>query len=101
MTVRLRVSEAGKAYFWVRTLQGGGGDSKAVRLEIRGPEGSTALPRIEGTSSGPERFVWERGGEAAMPQGEVFLQILDEGPGREGVDAVVITLDKKWIPPSF
>jgi hypothetical protein len=70
-------------------------------LALRGPEGGTDLPSIEGTGAGSERFLWERGGEAALPRGEVFLQIVDEGVGREGVDAVVITLEKKWTPPSF
>lgn len=101
MTLRVNVRQAGRAFFWLRTLQGGGGDSRAVRLRLRGVDGAIDLPLAAGSSVGPERFLWDRAGEAALPQGDIFLQILDEGPGREGVDAVVITLDKAWVPPTF
>jgi hypothetical protein len=40
-------------------------------------------------------------GEANFPAGEVFLQVLDAGSGREAVDAIAITTDGRWTPPFF
>lgn len=94
---RILQERSGTYHIWVRALVGGGDGSPAIRLRV----GSLDLEPTHSSSDGPRTFGWERAGQVAFTTGEIFLQIIDAGPGREGVDALVITPDADWRPPVF
>ncbi len=97
LTLRLRAREAGTVNVWVRALAGGGGEPLSVRVR----SGAVDLKPTHASTAGAPRFAWERAGQLRVEAGEVFLQIVDEGTGKEGVDAVVLARDPGWTPPSF
>ncbi|MBI4603925.1 MAG: hypothetical protein HY721_18370 [Planctomycetes bacterium] len=71
---------------------------RSVRVRV----GNTDLTPTHGsTAAGPRRFAWERAGRADLPEGDVFLEVFDAGAGEEGVDAVVLSRDGDWAPPTF
>jgi hypothetical protein len=97
ITLRLHVDEATVCQVWVRALTGGNGDSRAFHVRV----GDLDLAPTHLRADGDLLFSWELAGEATLGEGENFIQILDEGAGREGVDAVVLTPRRDWAPPSY
>jgi hypothetical protein len=97
LTLRLRVKEPALVHVWVKSLVGGGGESPSVRIRA----GAVELKPTHASASGSPRFAWERAGKLQLDAGETFVQIRDEGTGREGVDAVVLSRDGNWTPPTF
>lgn len=97
ITSRLHVDKAAICQVWVRALTGGNGDSRAFHVRVGDMDLAPTHLRVDGDLL----FSWERAGEASLKEGENFIQILDEGVGREGVDAVVLTPRRDWAPPSY
>jgi hypothetical protein len=97
ITLRLLVERPGTRHIWARAIAGGGGRSPSFRLRAGGKD----LKATHEGRDGARRLTWEKAGEANFPAGEVFLQVLDAGSGREAVDAIAITTDGRWTPPVF
>jgi len=73
----------------------GGGENRALRLRVQG----VLLSSTHGSGAGARRLEWRKAGQAAIAAGEAFLQVIDDGTGKEGIDAIVLTRDAQWVPP--
>jgi hypothetical protein len=94
MVLRLALSRPGTFHIWTQALAGGG-EARSILLRA----GRTDLGPTHERKDGPARLAWEKAGQVTWPAGEVFLEIIDAGVGREAVDSIVITRDERWSPP--
>jgi hypothetical protein len=92
--LRVRVDRPGTFQAWVRAVEGGG-ESCALRLRAQG----ALLPPTHASVQGPRRLEWRKAGQMTLAAGEVFLQVVDDGAGRESIDAFVLSRDPQWVPP--
>jgi hypothetical protein len=97
MTLRFRASAPGTVYLWARGLAGGGKGSPAFRLRVN----KTDLKISHVSDEGPLRFAWGYVGAVDVAPGDFLLQFSDAGPGREGVDLIVLARDREWVPPAY
>lgn len=97
VAIRLHAERAASCQFWLRAYVARAGGSSAVLLRLNGRDLGT-------THRGPAdvaQFTWERVGSGDLVAGTNVLEVVDAGTGREYVDALVITEDPKWVPPTF
>jgi hypothetical protein len=94
MVLRIALPRPGTFHIWVRALAGGG-ESRSFTLKV----GRVELGPTHERRDGAPQLEWAKAGQAELPGGEVFIEVIDAGPGREGVDSIVITRDGKWAPP--
>lgn len=92
--LRIRLERPGTFQVWTRAVEGGG-ESCALRLRVQG----VSLPPTHASGAGARRLEWRKAGQATLAAGEAFLQVIDDGAGREGIDAIVLTRDAQWVPP--
>jgi hypothetical protein len=94
MVLRLSLARPGRLHFWTRGLAGGGED-RSFKVRV----GRFELGPTHSRRDGQAQLEWGRAGLADLPAGEVFVEVIDAGPGREAVDSIVITRDTRWTPP--
>ena len=92
--LRIRLERAGTFQVWTRAVEGRG-ESCTLRLRVQG----VLLQPTHDSGAGARRLEWRKAGQVALAPGEAFLQVIDDGAGREGIDAIVLTRDAQWIPP--